>query len=35
METRSTNIARRWFLQKCGVGLGAACFERLAGQGAG
>jgi hypothetical protein len=29
METRSTNIARRWFLQQCGVGLGAAALGNL------
>ncbi len=29
METRSTNVARRWFLQQCGVGLGAAALGNL------
>ena len=29
MDTRSTNIARRWFLQKCGVGLGSAALGSL------
>lgn len=29
MNTRSTSIARRWFLQKCGVGLGSVALGNL------
>ncbi|HEY0705852.1 MAG TPA: DUF1501 domain-containing protein [Polyangia bacterium] len=33
-HVRRTNLARRWFLQQCGVGLGAVALQSLLGQNA-